>query len=82
MIVDGIAWIRALTGLDADFERGAYTTEFCQRPLLATPAAARDLRDLALAAAIAYAGRNLALRPVTPERVTSGWHRGSRKLPG
>jgi acetyl/propionyl-CoA carboxylase alpha subunit len=67
---------------DDDFAGGAYTTEFCRRPLLATPAAPRDLRDLALAAAIAYAGRNLALRPITPERVTSGWHRDSRKLPG
>ncbi|HEX5691331.1 MAG TPA: biotin carboxylase N-terminal domain-containing protein [Roseiflexaceae bacterium] len=66
---------------DPDFERGAYTTEFCQRPLLAARAAERNLRDLAVAAAIAYAGRTLALHPTTPERMTSGWHRDSRNLP-
>jgi acetyl-CoA carboxylase biotin carboxylase subunit len=58
-----------------------YTTEFCRRPLLAPRASEREQRDLAVAAAIAYASRNLAFRPSTPERATSGWHRESRRLP-
>ena len=60
---------------------GEYTTEFCRRPLLAPRASERDLRDLAAAAAIAYASRNVAFRPTTPERTTLGWHRESRRLP-
>jgi acetyl-CoA carboxylase, biotin carboxylase subunit len=67
---------------DQDFVRGEYTTEFCKRPLLAPRASERDLRDLAVAAAVAYASRNLAFRPTTPERTTAGWHRESRRLPG
>jgi acetyl/propionyl-CoA carboxylase alpha subunit len=66
---------------DPDFVRGEYTTEFCRRPLLAPRASERDLRDLAVAAAITYASRNLAFHPTTPERVTSSWHRASRRLP-
>jgi acetyl/propionyl-CoA carboxylase alpha subunit len=66
---------------EEDFVRGEYTTEFCRRPLLAPRASERDLRDLAAAAAIAYTSRNLAFRPTTPERTTSGWHRESRRLP-
>jgi pyruvate carboxylase len=66
---------------DPDFVHGQYTTEFCRRPLLAPRASERDLRDLAVAAAIAYASRNMAFRPTTPERVASGWHRESRRLP-
>jgi acetyl-CoA carboxylase, biotin carboxylase subunit len=65
---------------DPDFVRGEYTTEFCRRPLLAPHASERDLRDLAVAAAVAYASRNLALRPTIPERTTSGWHHESRRL--
>jgi len=66
---------------DQDFVRGEYTTEFCQRPLLTSSVSERDLRDLAVAAAIAYASRNLAYHPSTPERVSTGWHRDSRRLP-
>jgi acetyl/propionyl-CoA carboxylase alpha subunit len=66
---------------DEDFVRGQYTTEFCQRPLLTPRASESDLRDMAAAAAIAYAIRNLSFRPTTPERVNTGWHRDSRKLP-
>ena len=65
---------------DPDFARGAYTTEFCRRPLLTARTVERDLRDLAVAAAIAYAGRTLALHPTMPDRMASGWHRDSRTL--
>lgn len=67
---------------DQDFVRGDYTTEFCRRPLLTAHASERELRDLAVVAALAYIGRNRALRPTTPERMSSGWHRDSRRLPG
>jgi len=67
---------------EQDFIRGEYTTEFCQRPLLSPRTGERDLRDLAVAAAIAYVGRNQAFRPTTPERVNTGWHHESRRLPG
>jgi acetyl/propionyl-CoA carboxylase alpha subunit len=66
---------------DPDFVRGEYTTEFCRRPLLAPRASGRDLRDLAVAAAVAYASRNMAFRPTTLERLDTGWHRESRRLP-
>ncbi len=38
-------------------------------------------RDLAIAAAIAYVRRNLAGQPTVPDRLQSGWHRSSRRLP-
>jgi acetyl/propionyl-CoA carboxylase alpha subunit len=66
---------------DQDFVRGEYTTEFCRRPLLVPRASDLELRDLAVAAAVAYASRNLAFRPTAPERTNAGWHRESRRLP-
>ncbi|MCU0493617.1 MAG: ATP-grasp domain-containing protein [Chloroflexaceae bacterium] len=65
----------------ADFLRGDYTTEFSRRPLLDALAVEEDRRNLAVAAAIAYAARNAVARAATPERVLTGWHRGARKLP-
>lgn len=38
------------------------------------------LRDLAIAAAIAYARRTLTFTPVVPERFNRGWHKSSRRL--
>jgi acetyl-CoA carboxylase, biotin carboxylase subunit len=66
---------------DQDFVRGVYTTEFCQRPLLTTSASEHELRDLAVAAALAYVVRTQSFRPTTPERLRSGWHQDSRRLP-
>jgi acetyl/propionyl-CoA carboxylase alpha subunit len=65
----------------ADFLRGDYTTEFSRRPLLKTIASDLDRRNLAVAAAIAYTTRYQRTQVSQPERVRSGWHRDSRRLP-
>jgi acetyl-CoA carboxylase biotin carboxylase subunit len=66
---------------DPDFIRGAYTTEFSRRPLMATGAPERELRDLAAAAAVAYLRRTAGAQASLPERLSSGWHQDSRHLP-
>jgi acetyl/propionyl-CoA carboxylase alpha subunit len=65
-----------------DFVQGRYTTDFIQQARLADPAPMVSLRDLAIAAAVAYERRTRAIRPVEPERLRSGWHRSARQLPG
>lgn len=64
-----------------EFLRGDYTTEFSRRPLLKAYAAETDRRNLAVAAAIAYISRHQAANSTLPERLLSGWHRDSRRLP-
>jgi acetyl/propionyl-CoA carboxylase alpha subunit len=66
---------------EPDFIRGKYATDFLERGGVEKPAPETDLRDLAVAAAVAYVGRNLMFRPSTPDRLYSGWHRSSRQLP-
>ncbi len=66
---------------DPDFIAGGCTTDFLERPLQEPGSNAVELRDMAVAVAVAYASRNLVVRPVTPARLQSGWHRGSRRLP-
>jgi hypothetical protein len=39
------------------------------------------LRDLAAVAAIAYIHQQQSFHPRFPERLLSGWHRESRRLP-
>ncbi len=65
-----------------DFVEGRYKIDFIQKARLADPAPMASLRDLAIAAAVAYERRTRALRPVEPERLRSGWHRSARRLPG
>lgn len=65
---------------DPDFIAGDYTTEFLRRPLLGRATPQADLRDLAVAAAIAYLTRHSAGQPIMPERLQQGWHRGNRRL--
>jgi acetyl/propionyl-CoA carboxylase alpha subunit len=69
---------------DPDFAAGRYNTEFLRRPMLySTPLAPDEvLRDLAVAAAIAYALRTQGRQPVMPAQFMQGWHRSSRQLPG
>ena len=67
---------------DPDFVQGVYTTEFSRRPLIGTSASPQELRDLAAIAAIAHALRSSGARPSLPERVLSGWHQASRRIPG
>lgn len=64
-----------------DFVEGRYRTDFIQKARLADPAPMSSLRDLAIAAAIAYERRTVAIRPVEPERLRGGWHRSARRLP-
>ncbi len=56
---------------------GSYSTEF-ETPADAQPSPAR-CRDLAAAAAVLAVGRTV--ETVQPERLNSGWHRDSRRLP-
>ncbi|MBK9714354.1 MAG: ATP-grasp domain-containing protein [Kouleothrix sp.] len=66
---------------DPDFAQGVYTTEFSRRPLLSARAPEAELRDLAAIVAISHALRTTAARPSLPERLLSGWHQSSRRLP-
>ncbi len=63
-----------------DFIGGRYDTDFIHHAQLADPAPIDDLRDVAIAAAIAYERRNKASLPVQPDRLRSGWHRSIRRL--
>ncbi|NJO82818.1 MAG: ATP-grasp domain-containing protein [Blastochloris sp.] len=45
------------------------------------PTNERELRDMAVAAAIAYMSRTTTFQPTTPARTLSGWHRDSRRVP-
>ena len=67
---------------DPDFVNGDYTTDFFQHLPFDQPPANAPLRDLAIAAAIAYVRRNLVFQPSLPDRLRTGWHRSSRHLPG
>lgn len=66
-----------------EFIRGRYTTDFLSHPFeeTAPDEAAVTRRDLAVIAAVAYALRREAFNPEQPERVNTGWHRDSRRLP-
>lgn len=66
-----------------DFIRGDYTTDFLSRRLdeMPRPEAPVTRRDLAIAAATAYALRREAFHPQQPDRIATGWHRESRRLP-
>lgn len=68
---------------DPSFVAGNYDTSFLwrhQAGMSATSAEAR--RDLAAAAAVAFALRTDLMRPVVPAQMQSGWHRSSRSIPG
>jgi acetyl-CoA carboxylase biotin carboxylase subunit len=64
-----------------EFLEAAYHTESLRRDLPEDALPEEHARDLAIAAAIAYARRNLAGQPSMPDRLQSGWHRMSRRLP-
>lgn len=65
---------------DPDFVRGNYDTEFTRRPLLAQRGLQSDLRDLAVAGAIAYVTRYGSVHPVVPRRFQQAWHLNNRRL--
>ena len=66
---------------DDRFTRGAYTTEFSRKPLLGARAPQSQLRDLAAIAAAVHVLSASEAQPTQPERLKSGWHRSSRRLP-
>jgi acetyl/propionyl-CoA carboxylase alpha subunit len=63
------------------FLRGEYDVEslFLRAEAQAVPS--HTLRDLAAAVAVYYQRETNTFQPVLPERMLSGWHRTSRKLP-
>ncbi len=68
--------------LDApEFTAGTYDSEFTRRPLPGAEVPPEHLRNLAIAAALAYIRRGIDSSGALPDRAHSGWHRDSRKLP-
>lgn len=65
-----------------DFVDGTYTTDFLPSPFEEDPAVHEvGLRDLAAIAALIYLRKQQVRPPALPERLISGWHRDSRRLP-
>jgi acetyl-CoA carboxylase, biotin carboxylase subunit len=73
--------IQQLIAHHPEFLQAEYHTESLRRDLPEDALPQAHARDLAIAAAIAYARRNLAGQPSIPDRLQSGWHRSSRRLP-
>lgn len=64
-----------------EFAAGTYDSDFNRQPLSGARVPPEQLRDLAIAAALAYVRRGIDSSGVLPDRAGSGWHRDSRKLP-
>lgn len=64
-----------------DFIDGRYSTDFLVHPFGNGQAPQALLQDLAVAAAVMFVQRNQRFNPSVPERLRSGWHRESRRLP-
>ncbi|MFN8598816.1 MAG: biotin carboxylase, partial [Anaerolineae bacterium] len=64
-----------------EFVSASYDTDSLRRDMPEDVLPEHEARELAVAAAIAYVRRTLTLQPTTPERLQSGWHRSSRRLP-
>jgi acetyl/propionyl-CoA carboxylase alpha subunit len=73
--------IQQLIAHHPEFLQAEYHTESLRRDLPDDVLPKEHARDLAIAVAIAYARRNLAGQPSLPDRLQSGWHRSSRRLP-
>jgi acetyl-CoA carboxylase biotin carboxylase subunit len=65
-----------------DFVAAHYDTDSLRRELPEDTLPQDYARDLAVAAAIAYARRNRAGQPTLPDRLQTGWHRATRQLSG
>lgn len=63
------------------FLQGMYNTDLLAHPLPAEKKKNGHLRDLAAAVAVLHARRNVQGSVTRPERLLSGWHRSSRRLP-
>jgi acetyl/propionyl-CoA carboxylase alpha subunit len=73
--------IQQLIAKHPEFLEAKYHTESLRRDMPEDTLPEEHARDLAIAAAIVYARRNLAGQPSVPDRIQSGWHRTSRRLP-
>jgi acetyl/propionyl-CoA carboxylase alpha subunit len=73
--------IQQLIAHHPEFLQAEYDTDSLRRDMPEDELPEEHARDLAIAAAIAYARRNLAGQPSLPDRLQSGWHRTSRRLP-
>ncbi len=68
---------------DPEFAAGKYNTGFLWRHNMGASTADEGMRrDLAVAAAVAFALRNEMARPIQPANLQTGWHRSSRTIPG
>jgi acetyl/propionyl-CoA carboxylase alpha subunit len=64
------------------FIEGRYTTELLPAPVDEAASLEQEhYRNLAAIAAVAYLRQRQSTHPVMPERLLSGWHRESRRLP-
>ena len=73
--------IQQLIAHHPEFMTAAYHTDSLRREMPEDRLQHDHARDLALAAAITYVRRNLAGQPSLPDRLQSGWHHSSRRLP-
>ncbi len=73
--------IQQLIAQHPEFLQADYHTESLRRDLPEDALPEDHARELAIAAAIAFVRRNLAGQPSLPDRLQSGWHRSSRRLP-
>jgi acetyl/propionyl-CoA carboxylase alpha subunit len=67
---------------DPAFLEGKYDSGFFGPALLEPIGDEAHLKDLAVAAAFAYASRHLLGKPTHSDRFAGGWHRDARRLPG
>ncbi|MEW5871875.1 MAG: biotin carboxylase N-terminal domain-containing protein [Chloroflexota bacterium] len=65
----------------SDFVQGEYIKGASASALGRLPESEEHFRRLALAAALVYVRRNQMSDPLLPDRLVSGWHRHSRRLP-
>jgi len=75
-----LPWLQSVLN-SPDFLEGGYTTDFLSHPFEYVDVPEVHLRDLAAITAVLYARRNQMFNPTVPERLLSGWHRSSRRLP-
>jgi acetyl/propionyl-CoA carboxylase alpha subunit len=65
---------------NAEFQTGTHDTGLMLHPLATSGVPEPMLRDLAVAAAVAFAAREESSRPSVPAQLLSGWHRSSRAI--
>lgn len=64
-----------------EFLSGQYDSEFLHHPFTSNERSEGYYRDLAAMAAVLYLQRNETFQPSHSPRLSSGWHRESRRLP-